>query len=260
MHPHRAPAYPQHARRPSNPTNAPMPIPQYLAAQSPRPAIQSQSPGTPSPATPGSSGSSSASSTGHLYQVLAIGPNGLNAVQTETARPIGIYRQDKRRHEAHAPASASADGEPRRFVCQDCGAAFLRPSELRVRPLALPASVALTRRRRTSIGTRARRRTSVRAVARTFRPRRTSRATCAPSTPTDWLSAAARRTRLPAPALARPLPRRHERLQCGDRGVEQPFFFTPFNFTQHFPRVTRSAARPPRSFAPHTRFLRDDNP
>lgn len=97
------------------------------------------SPATASPASSASASSASASassSPGHLYQVLAIGPNGLNAVQTDTHRPIGIYRQDKRRHEVLAPAGAASDNEPRRFVCQDCGAAFLRPSELRVRLLS----------------------------------------------------------------------------------------------------------------------------
>lgn len=135
LHPHQPRLqHPQHARRPSNPTNVPMPIPQYLTSPRPRPDSRlSSSPASASPATPSpsaSSASSNASSnSGALYQVLALGPNGLNAVQTETEKPIGIYRQDKRRHEVMD--LSSSDSETRRYVCQDCGTAFLRPSELR---------------------------------------------------------------------------------------------------------------------------------
>ena len=80
-----------------------------------------------------------------------MGPaGGLNALQTETDRPIGIYRQDRRRHEVHATpgssaAGAAAGGEVgaggRRYVCPDCGQAFVRPSELQVRHFAHLTSI-----------------------------------------------------------------------------------------------------------------------
>ncbi|KAH7105133.1 hypothetical protein BKA62DRAFT_437762 [Auriculariales sp. MPI-PUGE-AT-0066] len=65
--------------------------------------------------------------TGPTYQVLALGPTGnLNAVQTDSSRPIGIYRQDRR----STNPSFEPSGSSKRHVCHQCGAAFSRPSEL----------------------------------------------------------------------------------------------------------------------------------
>jgi hypothetical protein len=76
--------------------------------------------------------------SGNLYQVLAFVPSGLNPVQSETNRPIGIYRQDRRRHETPMNPGMAEGGstEVRRHVCQECNVAFIRPSELRVRELS----------------------------------------------------------------------------------------------------------------------------
>ncbi|KZW01213.1 hypothetical protein EXIGLDRAFT_718967 [Exidia glandulosa HHB12029] len=58
-----------------------------------------------------------------LYQVMAVGNNGLQPLEAATDRPIGIYRQNERQQ-------AEPAARPKTHICKDCGFAFDRPSAL----------------------------------------------------------------------------------------------------------------------------------